>query len=60
MIFIGLGIIMVMVGIFLFRLVSYKLIINLSGISKPFEYDVNAPPEYVQRLVSKIAEIRSQ
>ena len=60
MIYIGFGIFMIIVGIFLFRLVSHKLIINLSGVSKPFEYDVNAPSEYVQRLVAKIAEIRSQ
>ena len=60
MIYIASGIILIAFGLLFFRFYTYKLIINLSGVSDPFEYEIKARSEHVQRLVSKIASARAE
>ena len=57
--FSGLGIFLIIIGVLIFRSVTNVLVINLTGVVKEFEYELKAPTPNVQRLISKIAEIRS-
>ncbi len=54
----GFVIILISIGLLFAKVYTNKLIINLSGVSEAFEYEIKADSEYVQRLVSKIASAR--